>query len=61
MGKRKGQQSEGLQDDRDVAVACGQGKTFHEVTFKQKSKRRGKMSHEKSVKGGGRECPVQKE
>lgn len=51
VAKRKGQQSKGLQDDGDAAVACGQGRTFHEVIFKQKSKRREKMNHGKSVRG----------
>lgn len=40
VAQRKGQQSQGLQDDGDAAVACGQGRTFHEVIFKQKSERR---------------------
>lgn len=60
VAKRKGQQSKGLQDDGDAAVACGQGRTFHEVIFKQKSKRREKMNHGKSVRGK-KKCPAQKE
>lgn len=51
VAKRKGQQFKGLLDDGDAAVACGQGRTFHEVIFKQKSKRREKTNHGKSVKG----------
>lgn len=54
--KRKGQQCKGLQDDGDAAVACGQGRTSNEVIFRQKSKRREKMSHEKPVRGKKMPC-----